>query len=420
MALVAAAALAAMLAGNALAVWDKAWWIEYLPLILFLLAALVGSRMNHARVTFLALVGIFSFLAVVHHGDEEHAQRATALVAGLAICGYTLLCVHWRERGIATEMGALRLLAIAGPLAVFWGIAAAHPASLAVLVPRFLQPAAGHLLPLPWPVVLAAIGAAGLLVAWRHRHPLETPIVLSCLVAMLLAVAVTSPRFFAWQPGEALAVRIAAGRVASSLFMGAAALILLFATLEHSYGSAFIDELTGIPGRRALDQRLSSLGSRFALAMIDLDHFKQVNDRHGHAVGDQALRFVARHLHDVDEGTAYRYGGEEFVVVLPRRTEQRAYAILENVRVGIAEAEFRLRGPDPAAASARQEPPAAPPERVPLTVSIGIAAVSRGELTPEEALAEADRALYRAKDLGRNRTVRRSECTPADTPMQEG
>ena len=409
LALLAGVSLAVLLAGQSLAELDRAWWIEYLPLIVFLIAALVGGRMNHSRITFLALVGLFTFLAAGSGGTTEPVQRATALAAGLAVCVYTLLCAHWRERGLVTEPGVLRLLLVVGPMAVLWGLVATRPATLVVLLPRFFAaPLFGRLLPLPWPVLLGALAVGALLTARLPRHPLETPVLPVAMAAMLLGLGMTSPRFVGWGAGGDMAVRLAAGRVACSLFMGVAALVLLLASLEHSYGSAYLDELTGLPGRRALEQRLSALGSRFAVAMVDIDHFKRVNDRYGHAVGDQALRFIAGHLRDIKGGNAYRYGGEEFAVVLPRRGERDALGVMEDIRGRIAEGVFHLRANGRPAAAA-EPPTGSPTEGIPLTVSVGIAAVARGELTPEEALDEADRALYRAKELGRNRTVRRSE-----------
>ena len=93
-------------------------------------------------------------------------------------------------------------------------------------------------------------------------------------------------------------------------------LILVAAVAHEAYQMAFRDELTGLPGRRALNERLQRLGRSYVIAMADVDHFKKFNDTHGHDVGDQVLRLVAAQLRKIGGGgKAYRYGGEEFTLV---------------------------------------------------------------------------------------------------------
>ena len=109
-----------------------------------------------------------------------------------------------------------------------------------------------------------------------------------------------------------------------SAFMAAAGAILFISLLEESHSLAFRDTLTGLPGRRALEERLRSLGGRYTIAMVDIDHFKNFNDQHGHDVGDQVLKLVAARLAEVGGGgRAYRYGGEEFSVLFRGRRSTR-------------------------------------------------------------------------------------------------
>jgi diguanylate cyclase (GGDEF)-like protein len=121
---------------------------------------------------------------------------------------------------------------------------------------------------------------------------------------------------------------------------------------------------------------------------VDIDHFKSFNDMLGHACGDYCLRELARALKAplaIDD-TLGRYGGEEFVVVLPGRATEMARAIAEELRVAVEASEFVWN------------------ERsLRLTVSIGVASRLDGESTPQAALERADRALYAAKRAGRNR-----------------
>jgi diguanylate cyclase (GGDEF)-like protein len=157
------------------------------------------------------------------------------------------------------------------------------------------------------------------------------------------------------------------------------------------------DPLTGLANRRSLQEDLEVLharsqryGRRFALAMCDLDRFKAYNDTHGHQAGDQALRAVAttiaRELRGGD--TVYRYGGEEFLLILPEQTLETARIAVERVRSAVE----RLAFPQPAAGPGGT-----------LTLSAGIAALDPGEpTTVGELLEQADAALYRAKSAGRN------------------
>src|SRR5690606_25573480 len=135
-----------------------------------------------------------------------------------------------------------------------------------------------------------------------------------------------------------LAINHAANPYWYDLLIAGAALILCVAILLDSYHMAYRDELTGIPARRALNQLLLSLGSRYTIAMLDVDHFKKFNDTHGHDVGDQVLKMVAHKIADVKGGgKGFRYGGEEFTIVFPGKTIQQAEEHLEAVREAIGD-----------------------------------------------------------------------------------
>lgn len=155
---------------------------------------------------------------------------------------------------------------------------------------------------------------------------------------------------------------------------------------------ALTDELTGLPNRRAFDSQLARLGeamgrgSQFAMLMIDLDHFKQINDSHGHAAGDHVLQEIARTLQSrirVSDFAA-RIGGEEFAVLLPRASQADATIVADALRSGIEERHIVWNG-----------------SPIPVTVSIGVA----DSKSVASVLEAADAALYRAKAAGRNRVV---------------
>jgi len=135
----------------------------------------------------------------------------------------------------------------------------------------------------------------------------------------------------------------------------------------------------------------------YAIAMVDVDHFKGFNDTWGHDAGDEVLRMVAGHLAEVGGGgKAYRYGGEEFTIVFPDKRVRDTLAALGALRKDIEEDTFILR---------RRDRQTDKPQSLNITVSIGVADAERLD-TPQEVMAAADKALYRAKDSGRNQVCR--------------
>jgi diguanylate cyclase (GGDEF)-like protein len=172
-------------------------------------------------------------------------------------------------------------------------------------------------------------------------------------------------------------------------YWGAAGLILVLAVLEHGYDIAYRDELTGLPGRRAFNNVMGQLGGHYAIAMCDVDHFKRFNDTYGHEAGDQLLKMVGAELLQVGGGgRAFRYGGEEFLIVFRGRSALEAQPFAESLRQTIADARVGTR---------RSNQPAGG-----ISVSIGIGEKSKRHSTPELVLEAADAALYRAKEAGRN------------------
>jgi GGDEF domain-containing protein len=188
-------------------------------------------------------------------------------------------------------------------------------------------------------------------------------------------------------------------------YLSTAGLILAFSLIETSYHLAYRDELTGLPGRRALQEALLRLPARYTVAVVDVDQFKRVNDRYGHEVGDQVLRMVAGKLSLVSGGgKSYRYGGEEFVIIFPGKSVREALPHLESLRREIEASPFLLRGRGrPRNKPPHPRPAPNPRRRVPVTVSMGVAPGGREAESPQEALRAADQALYRAKREGRNR-----------------
>lgn len=206
----------------------------------------------------------------------------------------------------------------------------------------------------------------------------------------------------------------------TTAYVAAAAWILAISIIENSYLLAYHDELTTLPSRRAFNDALLRLQDPFSIAVVDIDHFKRFNDTYGHDTGDEVLRLVAASLARVTGGgQAYRCGGEEFAILFPGRTVPEVVEHLEQLRSRIASAEFRLRsadrrqtlrGPDrrnvrgrASAGRAVRKFTQTPAAALSVTVSIGVAASSMERPHPDGVLEAADKALYRAKDNGRNR-----------------
>jgi len=174
----------------------------------------------------------------------------------------------------------------------------------------------------------------------------------------------------------------------------------LVAARERLRDLALHDVLTGILNRRAVSEHLERELSRarresgpLAVVMVDLDHFKRVNDAHGHAAGDEVLREAARRLGATLRGSdaVGRFGGEEFLVVLPGATVAGAHESAERLRLAVS-----------------AQPVQAGKAAVEVTCSLGVAGWRAPRQDVDGLLAAADSALYRAKELGRNRV----ECAP--------
>jgi len=164
--------------------------------------------------------------------------------------------------------------------------------------------------------------------------------------------------------------------------------------LEEQRQKALLDPLTGLPNRAAWSEHLEremldwqENGGHLAMAILDLDHFKRINDNYGHLAGDKVLKIVADQLRKRLRGRDFiaRFGGEEFVLLFPQTSPAAAAQMAELLRATIEACPFHFKG-----------------ERVVITASIGLGAFRSGE-RGDQVLKRADTALYRAKDLGRNR-----------------
>ena len=200
-----------------------------------------------------------------------------------------------------------------------------------------------------------------------------------------------------------LVAQMHAGGTSSSLniFSTAALLMCLYAVTQESWRMAYLDELTGLPARRALREKFQQMSGLYSVAMLDVDHFKKFNDTYGHDTGDAVLQMIAGKMNNVNGGgLPYRYGGEEFSIVFRNKSAKDARLHLEALRESIANSPFVIdrgsrRKSDKSAKIKNNAP-------VKVTVSVGVADSNADVSSPWDVLKLSDKALYKAKGRGRN------------------
>jgi len=201
---------------------------------------------------------------------------------------------------------------------------------------------------------------------------------------------------FAAQPGKAAEQAQRFGDERRHLLMEIAHHLSLAVKARHLHTKAVVDALTQLYSRRHFDTQLVSALEQaqrtwkpFSLVLVDIDHFKRVNDTYGHTAGDVILEGVAKRMKSVlrKYDTGYRYGGEELVLLLPDTQKDGAVIIAERLRERICKRKFRTDG-----------------NLVPISISLGVAQYEPND-TPQSLFERADKCLYTAKEGGRNQVV---------------
>jgi len=392
-----AVVIAALWIGDGAIRWSPVWRTSLGPALYVAcgLGALVAWRFNHSNaVLSLTLVAIGGYLLVDLPGRAfgQPIDRASLRHLGFLLIALNLAWLgSVAERGIISPVGRNRLAILLAQAIVLVLILWLAPQGLGRLMAAdFLPAKPAALQAVPDLVAIGYAIAGGLLVvSLVERADASAAAQLGIVIALAFAIQSKTT-------ANALAI------------VGVGALLLAAAMVQDSYRAAFLDPLTGLPARRALEVELRRLGERYVIAMVDVDHFKTFNDTYGHAVGDQVLKLVGARLEEVGGGgKPFRYGGEEFTVVFPDRSADETLPALEDLRKAIEASTFRLRARDRFLLNrGRRKAGAKRPTEVSVTVSIGIAERQEGGDSPAETIKRADAALYRAKDAGRNRTSR--------------
>lgn len=186
--------------------------------------------------------------------------------------------------------------------------------------------------------------------------------------------------------------------LAMPAFFSLAGIIFIVTVIQASYSMAYLDELTGLPARRALKENMMKLSGEYTIAMLDIDFFKKFNDTYGHDTGDDVLRLVASLLQNITGGgKAFRYGGEEFTVIFPNTKMEEAIPHLEKLRVTVEKCPHVYKGKTEQTRKKKM-----PSKQLFVTISIGVAERSKKYRDADEVIKAADVALYRAKKKGRN------------------
>lgn len=356
--------------------------LDYLPYVLSGIMIILGMQFNLFRLIAFSL--LFSALYAINQGLFVEQQIYTINGLGMAWGLPVLLSViTWLpERGLLSRHSALNWLVIVGLIVIltFSHQTASLESLLSLRISVFID------LPGVILVIFALAIAHQIFRLWRYDSVLDG-VLLFILIALL------------WQ-------QIEMGTKPASLFHILFQLLLIWGLIKHSHDMAYRDELTGLPARRALNEVLSAPGRKYVVAMMDIDHFKKFNDRHGHDVGDDVLKIVASKIAKVTGGgRAFRYGGEEFTVVFKGKDLPVCIPHLEAVREDIANYKITLREKDSRPKSRSQGKQKRgikmAQKKISVTISIGVAQKT-SDRTAEEVLKAADKHLYRAKKAGRN------------------
>ncbi len=368
---------------------------HYVPYLFLLPAAGLAWRFNRSRAFFIALMFAAAHMLLnepVLAGFKIETPVAALFLAYLVPFNLALL-VYTKERGIFTKHGLFRfsifafqvLLAVS---LVYWD----RDMTMKILAYPLISESLLKSSPVPQGAIVVSLISLVYLFANLIRSPSSLAASKAgILVLFLLAIInIDLP-------------------LSGIVLFSVAGISIVLALIQDSYFMAYHDQLTSLPGRRALDEQLLKLGVKYVLVMVDIDYFKKFNDRFGHDVGDQVLRFIAVKLESVaGGGKVFRYGGEEFTILFPGKTMWDVESHLQTTHEMISNSRFyvRDRSRPKDAPDISSQPSVRKLRKVKITVSMGVAEKSDGHANPGDVLKQADQALYRAKNKGRNRISR--------------
>ncbi|MGH7521971.1 MAG: diguanylate cyclase [Gemmatimonadales bacterium] len=358
------------------------------PFTVVAAALLLGWRFNRSRLVFaIALLALTEYVLL---GLDTPRDRIFFHALTFLLPINLALVALLPERGTLTAAGLMRWVMLAIQVIIVVFLVQSFPDKvLKLLTVRILPSRFTAWTPVQQPAIIAFLGIGVLLTMAWLREP-QSPVrgYLYALIAVFVGLS--------WP---------AAG-TGQELWLAIAGLILVVAVIEASYLMAYRDGLTELPGRRALNEALPRLSGQFTVAMVDVDHFKRFNDTYGHDAGDHVLRLVAARLAQASGGgTAYRYGGEEFALVFPGKGQEECLPHLEELRETVETSRFTMRRRFRPRVKPKNDKGRKSRQAITITVSIGVAERNNRYATPDQVVQAADKALYRAKEAGRNRVA---------------
>lgn len=367
--------------------------LPYLPFIILVIGMGLSWIFHHSREFNLFLLFIIIYISLDNYiWDPDlnvDVKLAYLLVVSLIPINYLLNSVL-KERGILNRFGIRRFFVLAIQLyCIAWLLEHPTPQIKEFLTSTYFNLNTVKFTTITQPI-LVALAIAVLFIFIRLVQTSST------LLAGVFSsfIAITTAVHFYQQPQLA------------TIFIVLAGLLIIISITLNAYSLAYLDELTQLPSRRAMMQNISTLGKKYSIAMVDVDHFKNFNDKYGHDIGDQALKKLASQLRQVRGGKAFRYGGEEFAIIFANKDLQESRLFCKELCKNIASSPFMLR--DKKRTKTKQETNNTAKKEaksLTITVSIGVAERTPLLLTANDVLKEADKALYKAKDYGRNQVA---------------
>lgn len=366
--------------------------LQYSSYVFFAMGIFFGWRFNRSRVLFCSLTLMLSqifLMQFIHHGmDETEYYNMILSIISVYIPLNILVFSALKERGIVSSWGRMRFLFITVELLIGAWIIWYNDTDLlqlfnVKLLPMDLRPLSG----LPHMSLLLFIAA-----------------LLYLFIRQIIITKTNDAPFIGITIFSFVALTLGKDSYTTVVMFILSGILLVAVVIKASYSMAYLDELTELPSRRAFKEELQKLGSKYSIAMLDIDHFKKFNDTHGHEVGDDVLKLVAVCIKGVGGGgRAFRYGGEEFTIVFPGKSVEEVIPYLEELREYIANRGFIKRSKNrPKGKPAEIVTKSRAYKKLYLTVSIGVAEKSERYKNAEEVTSAADKALYRAKSKGRN------------------
>ena len=362
--------------------------LELLPFMLLFVSVFLGLKFNRSQIIFIAILFslIYTYIFWFAFADNQRHFLTLNAISILLAINITLISFY-SERGVFTLLGILRLLVIALPSAALIWLLEHQYAVLNEFIYQSLFTSLKVELHFFSQLVLLSVLAACFIISLLYLYR-SNPFHMAMFAGMILVLyGITFP---------------ASKTLTIAVLFSWALMLPLFTLVSEFYRMAYLDELTGLPGRRALNETMNKLGSKYVIAMLDVDHFKKFNDTYGHDAGDDVLRLLANRLKGISGGgKPFRYGGEEFTLVFSGMTVKDVEKHLEKLRESVANKKFALRKQE-RRKSDKKSKKTKQNREVKVTISIGYAQRSDKAGTPEQVIKAADKALYRAKRKGRN------------------